>query len=219
MGSVRVEESATICAKLLDCFLAGHWTQCDHLLSAFERGCFHRTLEGLGHPHGHKSDGDDHRNGQKDVECRLDEVVPEVAQIRSAAAREGAREGHCQCDARCCREEVLHREARHLDEIAHGRLTAIGLPVGIGDKAHGGVEGQRLGHGAETLGIEWQNALQTHQSVKKQETQRIEGQHGHRVGLPVLLSTRDAANTTNAGFHGCEHRRQKTLPPEKRAAK
>ena len=48
-------------------------------------------------------------------------------------------------------------------------LTAIGLPVGVGDEADGRIEGQSLGHGAETLRIERQNTLKSHQAIEKQE--------------------------------------------------
>ena len=46
MGGIGVEEAAAIGAKLLDCLLAGHRTQCDHLLGALERGGIDRALAG-----------------------------------------------------------------------------------------------------------------------------------------------------------------------------
>jgi hypothetical protein len=39
-------------------------------------------------------------------------------------------------------EEVVHRQPRHLHQIAHRRFGHVGLPVGIGDEADRGVEGQ-----------------------------------------------------------------------------
>jgi len=38
--------------------------------------------------------------------------------------------------------EVMGGEASHLSEIAHGALRRVGLPVGVGGEAGGGVPGQ-----------------------------------------------------------------------------
>ena len=39
------------------------------------------------------------------------------------------------------RDEVLHRQAGHLRDVAERALAGVGLPVGVGDEAGGGVEG------------------------------------------------------------------------------
>ena len=40
-------------------------------------------------------------------------------------------------------DEVLHREAGHLDEVAHRGLAGVGLPVRVGHERRRGVERQR----------------------------------------------------------------------------
>jgi hypothetical protein len=45
-------------------------------------------------------------------------------------------------DARRGRDEVLDGEAGHLGQIGHGAFAAVVLPVGVGDEADGGVEGE-----------------------------------------------------------------------------
>jgi hypothetical protein len=53
---------------------------------------------------------------------------------------EAADQGEHHRDPGRGREEVLCAECEHLRQIAHGRLAAITLPVGVGDEADGGVE-------------------------------------------------------------------------------
>jgi hypothetical protein len=43
------------------------------------------------------------------------------------------------------RDEVLHRQRRHLGQVTHGGLAGVGLPVGVGDEADRGVPGDVVG--------------------------------------------------------------------------
>ena len=54
-------------------------------------------------------------------------------------------------DARGRRQEVLMGEAEHLHEVGQRALATIVLPVGVGDEADGGVEGEVFGHGRHAL--------------------------------------------------------------------
>ena len=63
-------------------------------------------------------------------------------------------------------------------------------------------------NGAEALRIERQQALQPQQRVEQQKARRIEGQHGERVGLPVLLRAVIAAQAAKCPLDGREHGRE-----------
>ena len=140
-----------------------------------------------GTPVSANSSADDDRQRQQHVERRAGHIDPEVAERLRRAAREGARHGNRERDAGRGRQEVLHGEAGHLHEMAHGRLAAIGLPVGVGHEADRRVEGEVGRDAGEALRIERQHGLQAQQRVEQQEADRIEGEHGQRVGEPGLL--------------------------------
>ncbi len=96
--------------------------------------------------------------------------------------------------ARGGRDEVLHGQRQHLGEIAHGRLAAVALPVGVGGKADGRVPGRVGGDRAEALRVERQESLQPLQGINNQQPQAVEEQHGNGIDFPVHLLVRaDAA--------------------------
>lgn len=68
------------------------------------------------------------------------------------------------------------------------RLAGISLPVGVGDKADGGVEGQIGGHAADPVRIQRQRPLGAQDRVKRHEAHEVEGQHCHRIGGPGHLA-------------------------------
>ncbi len=86
------------------------------------------------------------RDGQQDADGATHQVDPEVAEVAGAGAGESAHQRHGDGHADGGGDEVLHGESGHLDEVALGALTGVGLPVGVGDEADGGVPGQRRGH-------------------------------------------------------------------------
>ena len=83
----------------------------------------------------------------------------------------------------------MHGEPGHLGQIAHRGLTAVGLPIGVGDEAHRRVEGEIGSDRIEVLRIERQNGLQALQRVKREEAHETEGEHGEAIALPALLLT------------------------------
>jgi hypothetical protein len=108
------------------------------------RGLDHGDLgirrERLDHALGDQGQAPDDGQGEQDVDRRAREIHPEVADGLRRAPCESADERHQDGHAAGGGDEVLDGEREHLGEIAHGRLAAIPLPVGIGGKAHRGVE-------------------------------------------------------------------------------
>ena len=93
-------------------------------------------------------------------------------------------EGDQHRHAGCRRDEVLHGQPEHLRQVAHRRLAAVALPVGVGGEADGRVE-RRVGRdGAEPLRVERQHALEALQEVDHEQAGEIEQQHRDGVGLP-----------------------------------
>ena len=95
------------------------------------------------------------------------------------------RNQHCHASSR--REEVLRRESKHLGQVAHGGLTAVALPVRVSGEAGCGVEGRIGVHCSQVLRVEWQDRLETLESIQRQQAHYTEEQQGKGVGLPVHL--------------------------------
>ncbi len=190
MRGIGVEEAAAVGAELLDDLLAGDRPDRNGLLRPFERHRFDRAGEGLRHAESDEHQSADERDRQKNVERDAGHIDPEIADSRRARACKAAHqsEGHRQSRRR--RHEVVHGEAEHLGQMAHRGLAAVVLPVGVGDEAHRGVEGEVRRHGVEAARIERQKALQPLQGVERQESGDRKGDHRHRVGEPVLLARR-----------------------------
>ena len=97
-------------------------------------------------------------------------------------AREAADQRDRQHDAGRGRQEVLVRQAEHLHEIGQRAFAAVVLPVGVGDEADCGVEGE-IGRDRGLLGrIERQPGLKPHQGIEDEQSADMEEQHGDRVG-------------------------------------
>ena len=88
-------------------------------------------------------------------------------------------------------EKVLDREPGHLGEMAHRRLAGVALPVGGGEKAYRGVEGEVGRNGVEALRIERQKGLQPLDRIEDQHPGKVEGQQGDRVFERALLAVSD----------------------------
>jgi hypothetical protein len=159
VGRIHIEEAAAIVAQELDRLLARNRADCDQLPCAFERRCFDRSKESLGNAKRHHDDSDHNRQGQKQVKHGARHIDPEIADRRKLRSGEGAgdRESHCETGGGS--EKVLDREPRHLGEMAHRRLAGIALPVGGGEKACRGVEGEVGRNGVEALRVERQKGL------------------------------------------------------------
>jgi hypothetical protein len=101
--------------------------------------------------------------------------------------RETADEGERQRHPGRGRDKVLDGESGHLHEIAHRALAAVVLPVGVGDEAGCGIEGEVGGDRRHALRVERQRALQPLQRIKQDQAREVEQQHGDGVGQPMLL--------------------------------
>jgi hypothetical protein len=164
---VRVVEATAVGAELLDGLLAGHRTAGDGLLGAAEGGdSVVVQLEVLDRPSRDQQDRGDDRDGQQDAQHRAHQVDPEVAQIAGAIAGEPAYQGDRHRHADGGRDEVLHRQAGHLHQMALRRFAGVGLPVGIGNEADRGVPRQRRGHFGGRI-VQMQRQLVLHQLEHK----------------------------------------------------
>jgi hypothetical protein len=124
-------------------------------------------------------------------------------------ARKTADHGDQDCHPGRRRDEVLDREPEHLREIAHRRLAAVTLPVGVAGEAHGSVEGRVGTHRGKALRVQRQHALQPLQQVHHDEADEIEQQQCERVALPVRFDRRlDGGEAIDAALDRFEHRRQ-----------
>ena len=104
------------------------------------------------------------------------------------------------------RDEILHREPEHLGQVAHRRLAAVALPVGVGGEAHGRVEGGIGRDAGEALRVQREDALQTLEAVDRQCAEPVEEQHRDRIGLPVHpLVGMDAADAVDQTLDRAEH--------------
>ncbi|MNQ90873.1 hypothetical protein D3C85_1062280 [compost metagenome] len=209
MGRVDVEHPAAVDAQLLDGQLAGGREQADRLRSAFQRRRLGRGRQRLHHAQPGQNHGHDEGDGQQDIEAGARQVGPEVADALAAIGDEGAgqRGGDGRAGGR--RDEVLHRQADHLGEGRNRRLAAIALPVGVGDEADGGVEGQVRADAVKPLRVHRQNALEPQHGVQQDEARQIEGQQGAGVTQPALAAARiDPGGAIEEALDRLQHRVQ-----------
>ena len=116
------------------------------------------------------------------------QVDPEVADRAGPAAGQAADQGDGHADADDRRDEVLHREAGHLREVAHGRLAAVVLPVRVGHEADRGVPRQRYGDRADAGRVERQRALEPLDGEQQHDREEAEREQRQRVDVPALLT-------------------------------
>ena len=69
--------------------------------------------------------------------------------------------------------------------MAHRRLAAVVLTVGVGDEGDGGVEGELGRDGGEAGGVERQAGLQALKRVKEEDAREVEGEHGQGIAQPA----------------------------------
>ena len=200
MRRVDVEEAAAVAAELLDRDLRGGRAERQGLLSCAELLTFLLELErllhqihrlvgrkGLHHALRDQRAGKQERQRQQDVKGRARQVGPDTADAVRLLAREAARERDQHRHPGRRREEILHAEPQHLCEVAHRRLAAVALPVGVADEAHCGVERRVRRDGAEILWIEGKQVLQPLQRIDGGEADEVEPQHAPQIALPVHL--------------------------------
>ncbi len=215
MGGVGVEEASAVGAQFLDGFLRGHRSLRDDLLGAFHGGDGGVGLQILNHALRAQKQRADERYRQQHVQRGARHVHPEIAQGPYFMAREASDHGNRDRQARRGRYEILHRQRGHLHEIAERGFSAIGLPVGVRQKADGGVEGQvgsDIGR-AKVLRIERQISLRALQQVHQQEAENAEGQQRRSVLRPALLDIlANAGDLIGQHFQPAQHGMQKGAP-------
>ena len=139
------------------------------------------------------------------------QIDPEIADRLRRRAREAAHQRERHREAGRGRQEVVHGEAEHLGEMTHRRLAAVVLPVGVGDEADRGVEGEIGRDRVEAPRVQRQDVLQPLQRVEREEAGDGENDHRDRVAEPVLLARRiDAGEAVEAAFDRPQNRGQES---------
>ncbi len=161
MRGIGVEKASAICAQLLDRDLGRRRTLRDRLRFTLKRGGRRIGSEVLNHALRAEQKGANQCKRQQDVygsPHRSTQKLPIVFCCRRANPRISAiGNGHPGRG----RNEILHGQRDHLDEITQGRFAAISLPVRICHEADGGIEGKirRCLLCSETRRIQRQDSL------------------------------------------------------------
>ena len=142
VGRVRVQETATVVAQLLDDFLRGDRAEGDGLLGSLQRGRGGRGVQRLGHALPDEEDGEDNRDRKEDVEDAAGQVHPEAAERLRAPPGETANERDRDGLAGGGRGEVADGQDQHLAQVAGPGLARVVLPVGVRLEADRRVERQ-----------------------------------------------------------------------------
>ena len=173
MRRIGVEKAAAVGAELLDDLLARHRADRDGLFRAFQRRRVNRSGERLRHAERDQHKRADESDRQENVEGDPRHIGPEIADRRRRGARKAAhqREGHGEAGRRG--DEIMHGEADHLGQMAHRRLAGVVLPVGVGDEADRGVEGEIRRYAVEAARIQRQQALQPLARRREPESRRL----------------------------------------------
>ena len=209
MGGVGIEEAAAIGAEHLDGDLGGHRTDRNRLLGALKRRGFDVGAKRLRHALPDQKQRVDDADRQQHVERRARHIDPEIADGAHRGAGEAADQRDRERNAGGGRQEILVRQAQHLDEIGHRAFAAVVLPVGVGDEADRGVEGEVFGDRRLPGRVERQHGLQPHQRIKDEEAADMKQQHRDRVGQPMLFALLvDPADPVNRDLDGAQKRRE-----------
>ena len=186
---VGVVEAAAVGAELLDRLLAGHRTAREVLGGAGDGRDGVRVGEVLHGAGGDQQDRRHHAEREQDAHAAADQVDPEVADPVGARAGEAADERHRDGHPDGRRREVLHRQAGHLHQVAHGRLAGVVLPVRVAHERRRRVPGQVRLHTVEAE-RERQQVLDALQAEQEQHRRQREAQHRQGVGRPGLVCVR-----------------------------
>ncbi len=186
---VGVEETATVVPHLLDDLLRGHRAADHGLVLPSQRGDGVRRGEVVDDAARHQDQRSDERQRQQQPQRAPGQVHPEVAEPVGLAPHEppDQRDGDRDADGRG--GEVLHRQAAHLDDVAHRGLAGVVLPVGVGGERGGRVPRQGRRHPGEPE-REHQVVLYALQQVDGQHGHDRERQHAAEVGAPLLVRVR-----------------------------
>ena len=190
---VDVEEAAAVGAELLDRLLRGDRAERERLREPAERADVAVVARAsAARPARHEHEPDDDRHRDQHVQQRADQVAVEVPELVRGAGDQAADQRDDDGDGDGGRDEVLHRQARHLREVRHRRLAAVVLPVGVGEERRGGVERVVPRGRREPQRVPRVQRLGAQDQVQQQPEQRAEDQDRLRVRLPVLAARRRA---------------------------
>jgi hypothetical protein len=185
---IGVEETAAVAAEELDRLLRCDRSTRDDLCRNFQRARIYWTAKGLRDTLRCEKQSANHTNGQQDVKRGAGEVDPSISDGLAAMAGKAAhhrdRHGH----AGCCRKERLDGNTGHLAEIAKGRLSRIGLPTRIRDKAHRGVKSEVRRHWSQMLRIERHRRLESQDCEEQDHAGKVEDEEGYGIVEPVLFT-------------------------------
>ena len=176
-----------------------------------QRVDLHRAVECRWNSQGDKSDARDKRDRQQNAGDGPRQVNVEVAEVGAAA--QAADERHAAGKARRRRREHREHDGEHLAEVGQRAFTAVVLPVGVGDEAHGGVERQPRIDRSHAIRIERQKWLQLEDDKQHDEHHRVGDQHCLHVRGPALLLARvHAAQPVNSVIDRVQDRVEPGLP-------
>ena len=183
---VGVEEAAAVVAQVLDALHRAHRAAGDRLVhpgQGVDRLVGVEVVDGAARD---EDDGTDDGQRQQQPEHRPGDVHPEVAQLVGARPGEAPdhRDRHHQADRGG--HELLHRQAGHLGQVAHGRLARVVLPVRIGYERGRGVPGRGRRHVGHAL-AQQQEVLEPLEAVQEQHAHGREGQDAAHIGRPPLV--------------------------------
>ena len=158
-------------------------------------------LESLGNSLRHENKRQNDGQWKQDIEDRPAQIDPEVSNgfssYRSHSANQCDHDGH----AHCSRRKILNDHAAHLCQVAHGRFTAIALPVCIGREAQRGIPREIRGYRTHAHRIERQKVLEALQEIERHHADGAEEHHGPCIRLPRHRLFRiDAANPIEKTF-------------------
>ena len=174
-----------------------------------------------GMPEQHEGEREHDRQRQQDVERRAGHIDPEIADgLARRCARRRATSASASAMPVAAERKFCTVSPAIWHEMAHGGLAAIGLPVGVGDEADRGVEGEVRRTRGEALRIERQHVLQPHAAHRAtRKPACVEDQHRQRIGEPALLLCGSTpASAIEAALDRRQHRREeRALALEKRA--
>ncbi len=185
---IGVHEPAAVGAEFLDGFLARHRAHRDRLLGAFQRRHVDRAEQGLRHAARGHHERDDDRKRQQQIERDARHIDPEIANRCRGRALKGAHQRESDGEPGRGGQEIVNGEAEHLGQMAHRRLAAVVLPVGVGDETDRRVEGEIRGYGVKALRVQRQMVLQPLQREQRDEAGDRKCDHGDRVDVPALLT-------------------------------
>ena len=190
MRGVGVEEAPAVGAELLDRHLGRRRAAGDGLLGALEGHRLGGGVQVLHHALGSEDEGEHHAERDQDSHGDAGEVHPEVAHGVGPTTGQPPDERRQHRQPRRGRHEVLRGQPNGLGEVRHRRLTAVVLPVGVGDERHRGVEGQSRRHVGEVIGVERQRALEAEEGEEAEDRHHREGEQRQGISGPALLALR-----------------------------